>query len=142
MPAAGRRQWPRLPTCCRWIGQRWGTAKDNDGRWLDGGKQYILHVPANVPAKEFWAVTVYDNLTRSMIVTDTMKAGVSSKDKLQMEADGSVDIYFGPQAPAAVRSNWVKTLPGQGWFAYFRWYGPTQPFFDKTWALPDIEESH
>jgi hypothetical protein len=122
--------------------QYMSTAKDNDGRWLDGGKQYILHVPANVPAKEFWAVTVYDNLTRSMIVTDTMKAGVSSKDKLQMEADGSVDIYFGPQAPAAVRSNWVKTLPGQGWFAYFRWYGPTQPFFDKTWALPDIVESH
>ncbi|MDR8396622.1 MULTISPECIES: DUF1214 domain-containing protein [Paraburkholderia] len=108
----------------------------------DGGKQYILHVPANVPAKEFWAVTVYDNLTRSMIATDTMKAGVSSKDKLQMQADGSVDIYFGPQAPAGVGSNWVKTLPGQGWFAYFRWYGPTQPFFDKTWALPDIVENH
>jgi hypothetical protein len=22
----------------------------------------------------------------------------------------------------------------QGWFTYFRLYGPTQPYFDKTWA--------
>jgi hypothetical protein len=32
------------------------------------------------------------------------------------------------------------TLPNKGWFTYFRWYGPTQAFFDKTWKLPDIEK--
>lgn len=121
--------------------QYMGTAKDSTGQWLDGGKNYVLHVPANVPTKEFWAVTAYDNLTRSMVETDTMKAGVSSKGNLQANTDGSVDVYFGPQAPAGKSSNWIKTLSGKGWFAYFRWYGPTQAFFDKTWTLPDIESS-
>jgi hypothetical protein len=36
--------------------------------------------------------------------------------------------------------NWIKTSPGKGWFTYFRWYGPTQAFFDKLWKLSDIEE--
>jgi len=35
--------------------------------------------------------------------------------------------------------NWIKTLPGKGWFTYFRLYGPTQPYFDRTWVLPDIK---
>jgi integrase len=35
--------------------------------------------------------------------------------------------------------DWIKTLPGQGWFTYFRWYGPTQAFFDRKWTLPDTE---
>lgn len=115
------------------------TAKDKTGSWLDGGKTYKLTIPANPPVKEFWAVTVYDNLTRSMVKTDTMQAGRSSHDKLQPNADGSIDLWFGPQAPAGKESNWTRTLPGKGWFAYFRAYGPTEAFFDKTWTLPDIE---
>ncbi|MGC4016478.1 MAG: DUF1254 domain-containing protein [Luteolibacter sp.] len=115
------------------------TAKDNTGAWLDGGKTYHLTIPAHPPVKEFWAVTVYDNLTRSMVKTDTNKAGLSSHDKLQMNADGSVDLWFGPEAPSGKESNWVKTLPGKGWFAYFRAYSPTESFFDKSWKLPDIE---
>jgi hypothetical protein len=121
--------------------QYMSAAKDKSGRWLDGGRMYRLHVPANVPAKEFWAVTVYGNLTRSMIETDTMKSGVSSKDRPQANVDGSVDVYFGPAAPPGHESNWVKTVPGKGWFVYFRWYSPTQAFFDKTWTLPDIESA-
>jgi len=65
---------------------------------------------------------------------------VSSKDEPAANPDGAVDIYFGPQPPKNGSSNWVKTLPGKGWFTYFRWYGPTEPFFDKTWRLPDIEK--
>ncbi|WP_457302844.1 DUF1214 domain-containing protein, partial [Phyllobacterium sp. P5_D12] len=115
--------------------QYMSAAKDKDGAWLDGGENYTLHVPANVPAKEFWAVTVYDVLTRSMIKTGTMKAGVSSHDQLKANEDGSIDIHFGPKDNV----NWVETIPGRGWFAYFRWYGPTEHFFDKSWTLPDFE---
>lgn len=118
--------------------QYMGVAKSSDSNWLDGGNAYRLHVPAGVPAKEFWAVTVYDNLTRSMIETDTMQAGISSKRSPVVNEDGSVDIYFGPAEPPG-GGNWVKTLPRRGWFAYFRWYGPTDAFFDKSWKLPDIE---
>ena len=116
------------------------SAKDKSGAWLDGGHTYKLTIPANPPVKEFWAVTVYDNLTRSMVQTDTNKAGLSTRDQLQANADGSLDLWFGPQAPAGKESNWVKTLPGKGWFAYFRAYGPTEAFFDKSWRLTDFEE--
>ena len=74
----------------------------------------------------------YDNLTRSMIETDTMQAGISSVHPLISNADGTTDVYFGPSMPQGNAKNWIKTLPGRGWFAYFRWYGPTQPFFDQT----------
>ncbi len=119
--------------------QYMSAAKDSTGAWLHGANAYRLHVPANVPVKEFWSVTVYDNMTRSMIQTDTNKAAVSSYDKLKTNPDGSIDLYFGPQAPHGDETNWVKTAPGKGWFTYFRWYSPTQAFFDKSWKLPDIE---
>jgi hypothetical protein len=61
---------------------------------------------------------------------------------LAKNQDGSVDLYFGPKPPKnpALNTNWVKTVPGEGWFTYFRLYAPTQPYFDGTWQLPDIEK--
>lgn len=115
------------------------SARDSKGRWLDGGKNYRLHVPANPPAKEFWSVTVYDYETRSMIQTDTNIPAKSSADKLITNGDGSIDLYFGPTAPAGKEANWVKTIPGRGWWVWFRLYGPLEPFFDKSWKLPDFE---
>ncbi|MDB5824994.1 MAG: hypothetical protein JWR21_3698 [Herminiimonas sp.] len=107
--------------------------------WLDGGKTYRLRVPAKVPVKLFWSVTVYDSMTCSMVQTDTNDAARSSYDKLKTNADGSVDLYFGPTAPQGFDSNFVKTVSGRGFFPMFRWYGPLEPFFDKSWSLPDVE---
>jgi len=59
---------------------------------------------------------------------------------LLINADGSVDLYFSPSAPAGKEKNWVKTTPGKTWFMYFRAYGPLKPFFDRSWVLPDIEK--
>lgn len=73
-----------------------------------------------------------------MIDTDQNLSGRDSYQKLKTNADGSVDLYFGPTAPAGNESNWVKTKPGTGFFLYFRWYGPLQPYFDKSWKLPDV----
>jgi hypothetical protein len=54
--------------------------------------------------------------------------------------DGSIDLYFGPTAPTGKENNWVKTLPGRGWWVWFRFYGPTEAFFDKSWRLSDFEK--
>jgi hypothetical protein len=123
------------------IGQRYiASYKDRDGRWLDGGNTYRLHVPPNPPAKHFWSVTAYDESTRQMLVTRQGRPDLSSrKADVVTNADGSVDVYFGPMAPAGKQPNWIQTIPGKGWFAYFRFYGPTEPFFDKSWGLPDFE---
>jgi hypothetical protein len=51
-----------------------------------------------------------------------------------------VALTFGPAVPAGTpESNWIKTLPGKGWFSYFRLYGPTETYFDRSWVLADIE---
>jgi hypothetical protein len=124
------------------VGQRYIAAyKDGDGAWLTGGNTYKLHVPANPPAKQFWSVTAYDEDTRQMVINDQGRPDLSSrKEDLVKNGDGSVDVYFGPEAPEGKEANWVQTVPGEGWFAYFRFYGPTEPFFDKSWALPDFEK--
>lgn len=114
--------------------------KDSDGEWLDGGKNYKLTIPANAPVKQFWSVTVYDNDDRCLIDTGELP-DKSSRMDLEFNKNGSVDLYFGPALPAgAPKANWTKTVPGEGWFTYFRFYAPTQPYFDKTWQLPDIEK--
>ena len=85
------------------------------GNPLDGGKNYRLHLPPNIPVKDFWSVILYSNQTRSMIQTDQRFPSVSSQTKgLQVNADGSVDVYFGPKAPAGKENNWVQTVPGTG----------------------------
>jgi hypothetical protein len=113
---------------------------DSKGKPLDGSKTYKVHLPPNVPAKDFWSFVVYDNQTRSMLQTDQQFPSVSSARKgVQKNADGSYDLYFGPKAPAGKEGNWIQTIPGKGWNMLFRLYGPLQPWFDKTWRPGDPE---
>lgn len=121
------------------LGQTYlGAYTDNKGDWLDGGKNYKLHVPANPPAKQFWSLTLYDIDTRALINNPQRKADLSSRQDLKKNPDGSIDLYFGPTAPPGFKNNWVQTVPGKHWFSYFRLYAPTEPYFDKSWKLDDI----
>jgi len=115
--------------------------RDASGAFLDGGKSYRLHLPPNVPVKAFWSLVVYDALSRSELQNGEKFPSVSQYTGPVANADGSVDIYFGPRAPIGKEKNWIKTIPGKGWFAYFRFYSPEKALFDKTWRLPDIEQT-
>jgi hypothetical protein len=118
-----------------WLGLR-----DKTGAYVDGGKTYKLNVPLPVPDKLFWSVTVYDPETRSEIKTDQDKAALRSLFELKDLDDAkSVDLYFGPTAPAGHENRWIKTIPGKGWFTYFRIYGPEKPAFDGSWKPGDFE---
>lgn len=117
----------------------WGAFRDNNGNWLDGAKTYKLTVPLPVPARLFWSVTVYDNETRSQIATDQNKAALRSLVELRDAKTGSVDLYFGPDAPSGHEDMWIKTNPGQGWFSYFRIYGPDADAFNGDWRPGDFE---
>jgi len=113
---------------------------DAKGNPLDGSKTYRLHMPPNIPAKDFWSFTLYDNQTRSMLQTDQQFPAVGSLTKgLLVNTDGSVDVYFGPKAPAGKKNNWVQTIPGKGWNTLLRLYGPLEPWFNKTWRPGEIE---
>jgi hypothetical protein len=116
------------------------TARDAQGNPLDGGKSYRLHLPPNVPVKDFWSVILYSNQTRSMIQTDQRFPSVSSQTKgLLSNPDGSVDVYFGPKAPAGKEKNWIQTIPGTGWNTILRLYGPLEPWFNQSWRPGEIE---
>ncbi|MES2149317.1 MAG: DUF1254 domain-containing protein [Pseudomonadota bacterium] len=114
--------------------------RDAQGRYLDGGRNYRLKLPPNVPAKNFWSVVVYDAQTRSMLQTDQRYPSIGSQRVgMRTNADGAVDLYFGPKAPAGKEANWVQTVPGKSWNVLFRLYGPLQPWFDKTWRPGEFE---
>ena len=125
------------------VGSQYGVvATDSTGAYLDGSKTYKFTVEADVPAKDFWSMVVYDPQTRSELQTDQLLPSKNSKRNQDMvvNADGTTDLYFGPSAPKGMEANWIQTVPGKGWFAVFRLYGPLQPWFDKTWQLNDIEQ--
>ena len=114
---------------------------DSKGKALDGSKTYKLRLPPNVPMKDFWSFTVYDNQTRSMLQTDQRFPSVNSTDKgVVANPDGSMDVWFGPTLPKGVnKANWVQTIPGKGWNVLFRLYAPLEPWFDKTWRPGEFE---
>jgi hypothetical protein len=117
-----------------------GAFRDSEGKYFDGSNTYKINMPAPIPANNFWAFTVYDNQTRSLLETDQKTAGVDSNDPdMKKNADGSVTIWFGPKAPIGKEKNWIQTIPGKGWNVLLRLYGPLEPWFNKTWKPGDIE---
>ena len=114
--------------------------RDKGGRGFDGGRAYRLRVPTDAPVEQYWSVTAYDRQTHALIKKMPRASRASNAADVQKNADGSVDIYFGPKAPAGKESNWVPTDPPRGFELMFRVYGPTKEFFEKKWVLPDVEK--
>jgi hypothetical protein len=113
---------------------------DTKGRPLQAGKAYKLRVPKDTPAREFWSLTIYDRATWAFINNPLDRAGLDSlhKDAMKLNADGSVDLYFGPTAPAGLESNWIPTM-GKTPYVWLRLYGPEDAFWNKSFKMPDVE---
>ncbi|WP_339948046.1 DUF1214 domain-containing protein [uncultured Albimonas sp.] len=119
------------------------TKRDASGEMLRADRNYVLHVPAEVPVAQFWSLTLYSEATRRPYDnggTEIADVSLDSRmDQLQVNADGSVDLYVGPDAPEGLESNHLATVGDDGWFVYFRLYGPEAAFFDKTFTLADFQ---
>jgi len=114
--------------------------RDKHGNNFHGGKTYRLTVPPNVPVEQYWSATAYDRKTHALIKGMPRASCASNDSKVQKNADGSVDVYFGPKPPAGKESNWVPTDPKREFELMARFYAPKKEFFDKVWKLPDVEE--
>jgi hypothetical protein len=113
---------------------------DADKNPLDGSKSYKLHLPPDVPVNNFWAVTLYDTQTRSLLQTGQKFPTVGSQsDGFQKNPDGSFDVYFAPEPQDGKAANWLQTVPGKSWFTILRMYGPLEPWINKTWRPGEIK---
>jgi len=112
---------------------------DSKGKKLNGKSTYKLNVPKDTPAKDFWSVIVYSMETKNF-VKDASRVGLSSRnaETMQVNEDGSYDVYFAPKPPKGKESNWIPT--GEDFFLLFRLYGPDGKDWFKTWMLDDLEK--
>ena len=115
------------------------TFRDSRGERLSGEHTYTVHIPANVPAKQYWSMIVYDVHTAAFIREAPVVTLDSYNQAMKRNADGSVDIYFGPKAPAGKETNWIYTAAGKAFFPAMRFYDPDKPLLEKTWKMSDIE---
>ena len=113
---------------------------DSQGANLSGGSQYRLHLPPDVPAANFWSVTLYEAENGSGLANGQPFPSLGSRDRPTQNADGSTDLFMGPTAPAGKERNWLATVPGRGYFAVLRLYGPTAAAIEKRWQPGDIEK--
>jgi hypothetical protein len=113
---------------------------DSGGGPLSGAGNYRISLPANIPAANFWSVTLYEAENGSGLANGQPFPSLGSRDKPTMNADGSTDVYLGPQAPAGKGGNWLATVSGRGYFVVLRLYGPTEAAIDKSWKPGDIDK--
>lgn len=112
---------------------------DQDKQPFDGSKSYKITLPKDAPMANFWAVTIYDTQTRSMLQTDQKDAGIDSlKEGLRYNRDGSIDLYFAPKPPPGFEKNWVQTIPGKSWFTILRMYSPLKAWIDQSWRPSEV----
>jgi hypothetical protein len=113
---------------------------DSEGAPLSGGADYRLKLPPNIPAANFWSLTLYEAENASGLANGQPFPSLGSRDKPAQNADGSTELYLGPQPPDGKASNWLATVPGRGFFAILRLYSPTEAAINKSWKPGDIEK--
>ncbi len=115
------------------------TFRDKDGNLLNGSNTYKLHLPKGIPAKLYWAVTIYNPADGTMPETGQPFPSRNQFDKPQYGKDGSLDLYFGPKKPEGVNEkNWIQTPDGKAFLVAVRLYGTGTAFFDQTWKPDDV----
>ena len=111
---------------------------DSEGMPLYGGSNYRIDLPPNIPAANFWSLTLYDARNGSGLNNGQPFPSLGSRDKPVQNADGSTTLYLSPVLPEGKKANWIPTAPGKAYFIILRLYGPTKASFDKSWKPGDL----
>jgi hypothetical protein len=113
--------------------------EDANGDALVGDRSYVVNLPKDIPAALFWSVTLYEAENASGLDNGQPFLSKGKLDNPAKNADGSTDMYIGPKAPEGKEGNWLATVPGRGFFAILRLYGPTEPAIDGSWKPGDVK---
>ncbi len=110
---------------------------DDEKEFLSGNKEYVLHFNKEQipPAKAMWILAAYN--TDLTFAENTLKRyWLSSKDDLQYNSDGSLDIYIQNKTPGKDKeSNWLP-IPDKEFILVFNVYGLGK---DKRSELPAVK---
>jgi hypothetical protein len=120
----------------------WSAVLDADGAELEGGARYRLKVPADVPARAFWSLSLYERLPdgRLFFVDNPIRRyTVGNRTAgLLRDADGGLTLILAPTDPGP-GANWLPTPPRGPITVIFRAYLPEPALQQGKWRLPPIE---
>lgn len=109
---------------------------------LDGNRNWVLRMPANVPVEAFWSLSLYEIapdgrlfFTRNPI--DRFALGDRTPG-LKRNADGTIDIRISARRPDDT-ANWLPA-PSGPFRLTFRGYLPGPALLGGTFRLPAVEE--
>lgn len=110
---------------------------DADGKPFNGSHGYVVHFDKDQlpPVDAFWSITLYDS--QGYPVSNPLgRHALGSRDGLQFNGDGSLDIYIQAKAPRETKKpNWLPA-PKEGFSLLMRLYAPKGDVLDGRWTPP------
>lgn len=115
----------------------WGGIPERDATYVsvtpaknDGRTVHILNVPASVPVKDFWSISVYN--AGGFFEKNAYDAYSINDITAKKNADGSVTVQFG-----GCDGKIANCLPiVEGWNYTTRLYRPDETIVNGTWKFP------
>ena len=118
------------------------TRLDGGGRPLDGANKYVVHFDKGKtpPASAFWSLTMYND-KHFFIANPIDRHAIGDRDKLNLNSDGSLDIYLQRDNPGKDKeSNWLPA-PKESFNVILRIYWPKQDLLERRWTPPGIQRA-
>jgi hypothetical protein len=117
------------------------SSTDPDGQQLTGANRYVLHFSkgGQPEVKAFWSVTLYD-AQHNLVANPLKRYALGDRDKLQFNADGSLDIYIQNGSPGADKeTNWLPAPTGE-FNLVLRSYLPSVDIQEQRWMPPPMQK--
>jgi hypothetical protein len=118
---------------------------DAAGKPMSGANDYVIHFAKGAipPVNGFWSLTMYEGL--GYFVPNPLKrykVGSLSEPKLDVNPDGSVDLYISHVQPKTHANNWLPAPSGSFYMDFRLYWAKTAPpsVLDGTWNPPPVTQ--
>jgi len=117
-----------------------GTSVDSDGQGYNGKNNYVLHFDADKipPVHAFWSLSMYD-LEGFFIDNDIGRYAIGDRSNLQLNQDGSLDLYIQHLPPSQGTSNWLPA-PAKKFNLLLRLYMVDNAYINGDWTIPAVRK--
>ena len=114
---------------------------DENGHKIDPSKgDYVVTLPAEMPVKAFWSVTVYEAQNQFLVANELGRYALGDRSGLIVDADGKVRIHLQHRPPSQERmANWLPS-PAEPLLVVLRMYIPTDDVIEARWIPEPIRK--